>query len=124
MLYHWLAMLVVLGHLCFILFVAAGGLVVLRRPRLAWVHAPAAAWGVLAECAGWVCPLTPLEVALRRRAGGAGYEGGFIEQYATLLLYPEGLTRGSQILLGALALAINAAVYGTLYVRWRSRRGR
>ena len=65
----WLADLVVIVHGLFIVFVVAGGLLVLRWPRLAWVHLPAAAWGVLIEWSGWICPLTPLENALRRAAG-------------------------------------------------------
>ncbi len=72
----WLADLVVIAHALFIVFVVAGGLLVLRWPRVAWVHLPAAVWGVLIEWAGWICPLTPLENTLRRAAGQAGYSGG------------------------------------------------
>jgi hypothetical protein len=80
------------------------------------------AWGVLIELFGWVCPLTPLEVALRRRAGEAGYEGGFIEHYVTALIYPSGLTREIQILLGVVVLLISCAAYLILLRRrWRSR---
>lgn len=123
MLTRWLADLTVLVHLAFLLFVAVGGLAVLKWPRLAWVHLPAAAWGVLIEFAGWICPLTPLENQLRRAAGEAGYRGGFIEHYITAVLYPEGLTRTSQIALGALALAVNAAVYLRLGLRRRRTTG-
>ena len=42
-------------------FVAVGGLLVLVRPRLAWLHLPALAYGAMIELVGWVCPLTPLE---------------------------------------------------------------
>ncbi len=119
MVYHGLATLVVVVHALFVAFVLLGGLLVLRRPRLAWLHLPAAGWGVLIEFAGWVCPLTPLEIALRRRAGQAGYEGGFIEHYVTALLYPEGLSRGHQVALGALALAVNLLVYWRLAARRR-----
>jgi hypothetical protein len=31
------------------------------------------------------------------------------------LLYPQGLTRGSQILLGALVLVVNVAIYGWIF---------
>ena len=57
-------------HLAFVLFVVFGGLLVMRRPRLAWVHLPAAAWGAWIEFAGWICPLTPLENWLRQQGGG------------------------------------------------------
>src|SRR5205823_9541449 len=56
-----LADLVVLAHFAFVLFVVLGGLLVLRWPVLAWVHLPAAIWGVWIEFRGWICPLTPLE---------------------------------------------------------------
>jgi hypothetical protein len=122
MLYLWLANLVVLLHFGFVVFVAAGGFAVLRWRRLAWLHLPVALWGALIEFTGWVCPLTPLENHLRHRAGDAGYAGGFIEHYITPVVYPAGLTRGAQIVLGLLVVAINASVYARLYVSWRRRR--
>ncbi len=36
---------VLLLHAAFLLFVVLGGLLVLRFPRLAWLHLPAVAWG-------------------------------------------------------------------------------
>jgi len=121
MLYRVLADAVLVLHLAFILFVVFGGLLVLRYPRLAWLHLPAAAWGVLIEFAGWICPLTPLEKHLRIQGGEAGYAGGFINHYLLPLIYPDGLTRELQWLAGALLIAINAAIYLKL---WRGRRDR
>lgn len=109
--YAVLADLVLLLHLGFILFVTLGGLLVLRRRRLAWLHVPAVAWGVTVEWTGWICPLTPLENHLRVLAGGVGYQGDFIRHYLLATIYPEGLTRGIQIELGIFALALNIAVY-------------
>lgn len=106
-----LADLVVLLHLAFILFVMLGGLLVLRRRRLMWLHLPIVVWGAAIEFVGWICPLTPLENRLRAAAGEAGYSGGFIEHYLIPLIYPAGLTRELQWLLGALVLLVNAAVY-------------
>ncbi|MGH9259280.1 MAG: DUF2784 domain-containing protein, partial [Acidimicrobiales bacterium] len=68
----------------------------------------------LIEYRGWVCPLTPLENALRARAGTAGYSGGFIEHYLLPLIYPGGLTPTRQVVLGSLALAVNLLAYGVL----------
>jgi hypothetical protein len=113
---------VVLVHLAFVAFVVAGGLLALRWPRVAWGHVPAALWGGAIELGGWVCPLTPLENALRARAGEARYAGGFVEHYLLPVLYPAGLTPNLQVVLGAGALALNAAVYAWV---WRRRaRGR
>ena len=119
MFHQRLADVVLLTHLAFVAFVVLGGFAVLKWPRLAWVHLPAVVWGVLIEFAGWICPLTPLENALRQAGGGPAYGGGFIEHYVAGALYPEGLTRGLQIALGAVALLVNVLVY------WRlARRGR
>ncbi|KJK22438.1 membrane protein [Burkholderiaceae bacterium 16] len=118
----WLADAVVLLHLAFIVFAMLGGLLVLRWPRLAWLHLPAAAWGVVVEWSGWICPLTPLENALRQRAGLQAYGGDFIQHYVLQLIYPDDLTREIQLVLGALVLALNMAVYFALYRRVRRRR--
>lgn len=115
--YSLLADAVVLVHGLFVLFVVLGGLAVLRWRRLAWLHVPAAVWGALIELTGGTCPLTHLEVWLRRRAGGAGYEGGFIDHYILPLIYPAGLTRRGQIVLGLLVVALNLAVYGFILLR-------
>jgi hypothetical protein len=111
MIFRALADGVLILHLAFLLFVVLGGLLVLRRPGVAWIHLPLAAWGVLVEYAGIVCPLTPLENYLRQRGGEGGYAGGFIDHYITAVLYPPGLTRSMQIVLGSAALALNLAVY-------------
>ena len=113
--------LVLVIHLAFVLFVVLGGLLVLRWPRLAWGHVPVAIYGALIEFVGFTCPLTPLEVWLRRRGGEAGYTGGFIEHYVTATLYPSGLTREVQIALGVGVLLLNAIVYTTIWLRRRRR---
>ena len=106
-----LADLVLVVHALFVLFVILGGLMVLRWPALMWVHLPAVAWGAAIEFWGWTCPLTPLEVALRQRGGELGYGGSFIEHYVTPVLYPDGLTRTMQVVLGLTVLAVNGWVY-------------
>ena len=102
---------VVLIHVSFVVFVLVGGLLVLRWPRMVWLHIPAAAWGVVVEYAGWICPLTPLEDDLRQRAGLAAYSGDFIAHYVLPVLYPEELTRHTQLVLGSVALTFNVIVY-------------
>jgi hypothetical protein len=106
-----LADLIVAAHFAFVLFVVLGGLLVLRWPRVAYLHVPAAIWGAAIEFAGWICPLTPLENWLRRQAGSAGYSGGFIEHYILPILYPSALSRDIQLLLGFLVIAINLTIY-------------
>lgn len=120
MTFRVLADAVLVLHLAFIAFVVLGGWLVLRWPRLVWLHLPAVAWGVWISVAGRVCPLTPLENRLRALGGEAGYSGGFIEHYLTSLIYPANLTRGFQVALGLFALAVNLVAYGLL---WRRSRG-
>ncbi|HEX9581563.1 MAG TPA: DUF2784 domain-containing protein [Gemmatimonadales bacterium] len=121
MILAYLANLVVILHFGFILFVVTGALLVWRWPRAAWVHVPAALWGVLIEFRGWVCPLTPLENRLRQLAGEAGYGGGFIEHYLIPIVYPTGLTPSTQLLLGLALALINVSAYGGYVIRRRMR---
>lgn len=117
--YGLLADLILLLHLVFVLFAVAGGALVWRWPRLAWLHLPTVAWGVWIEFSHGICPLTPLENRLRASAGQSGYEGDFIGHYLLPLIYPDSLTPGIQILLGALVLAINGVFYAWLVRRKR-----
>jgi hypothetical protein len=114
--------LVVLLHVAFVVFVVSGGLLVLKWPRAAYLHLPAAAWGALIEFAGWVCPLTPLENHLRRLAGEAGYSGGFVEHYVVDVLYPAGWTLALRITLGVVVVAANLLVYSVVLRRRSDRR--
>lgn len=109
--YRLLADATVLLHAAFVAFVIAGGLLVFRWPRLAWVHIPAAAWAAWVEFAGIVCPLTPLENWFRTRGGQAAYASDFIERYLMPVLYPAALSRELQWALGGIVLVVNAAVY-------------
>jgi hypothetical protein len=122
MLHAWFADALLVVHGLFIVWVVLGGLVVWRRTVLAWLHLPAAAWGVWISWSGSVCPLTPIEQSMRRTAGQAGYEGGFIEHYLGAAIYPEGLTANLQILSGLAVLVINLLLYGP--VIWRAARQR
>ena len=88
-----------------------------------WFHLPAMIWAAWIEFRGGLCPLTPLENWLRRQGGRAGYQGGFIEHYVEPLLYPPGLTRTTQLILGAFVLIINCVLYGLLIFQvWRDGR--
>ena len=117
-----LADLVVILHFAFVLFVIFGGLLVLRWPRLTYVHLPVALYGALIELVGWVCPLTPLEKRLRESAGLEGYQGGFVEHYILPVLYPAGLTRNVQLVLGLIVVGMNLVIY-TVAARAYRRRG-
>lgn len=112
---------VLLLHLGFIAFVMFGALLTIWWRWMPFLHLPAAAWGFFVEFAGRFCPLTDWENALRLRAGQSGYSESFIEHYLLDLIYPAGLTRGVQLTLAALVVAVNVLIYGWL---WRRRRRR
>lgn len=119
MLYRLAADATLLLHLAFVAFVVVGALAAFRWRWMPWLHMPAMAWGAFVELTGRLCPLTTLENGLRRRAGEAGYGGGFVERYVLSVVYPEGLTLDVQVGLGVGVLLINAVLYGALFA-WRA----
>lgn len=123
MAYRVLADVVLAAHLAFIAFVVAGGLLALRWRLAPLLHLPAALWGAFVELSGRACPLTPLEISLRRAAGEAGYSGGFVEHYLLAAIYPAGLTPRVQLVLGGLVIGVNLLVYLLVWRRRRRRRG-
>jgi hypothetical protein len=121
MIYQLLADLVLCVHFLFIVFAVLGAVVLIRWPKVVWGHLPVAGWAAWIEFSGNLCPLTPLENGLRVRGGGAAYAGDFVGHYLLGLIYPEGLTRQVQIILGALVLGINLVLYGYVFF-WRKRK--
>ena len=121
MTYRLLADATVAFHLAFIAFAVLGGLLVLRKAWVAWLHVPAVAWVVWLELTGAICPLTPLENALRAKAGETGYPGGFIDHYLMPVIYPAGLTPQVQTILGVAVLVLNVAVYAVVVRRHLTR---
>ena len=115
----FLADALVVAHLLYVAFVMAGGFLLLRWPKLAWAHLPAAAWAAYIEFSGGICPLTPLENRLRALGGESVYSGGFVERYLLPILYPENLTWPVQWVLGGLVVAVNLVAYALAYRAWR-----
>ncbi len=103
--------IVIVLHFSFVLFVVFGAFLLLWSRKVIWLHLPAALWGAIVEFTGWICPLTPLENWLRMQAGKPVYDRGFIENYITPILYPDGLTREIQNVLGVTVVVINGLLY-------------
>ena len=116
-----LADLVLGFHFAFIVFAVLGGVVVLWKPRIAWLHVPSVVWSAFVNLFSQVCPLTPLENRFRHLAGQAGYEGGFIEHYITPLVYPGVMPERWGLIAGCLVLAWNALLYALIVVSLRRR---
>jgi len=115
----WAADLVVLIHLLYIVFLIAGPVLFLflRWRRLRTLHLIAVCLAVLIQGFAFLCPLTALEVWLRRGRLPAGEEPSFIGRYIEPLVYP-GL---SQETITGLTLLLAAATL-VLYL-WDPRRG-
>jgi Protein of Unknown function (DUF2784) len=110
--YSSLSDIVVLLHFIYVIFSVAGGILCIWRPRIIWLHVPAALWAALISFAGWICPLTYLENWLRVKGGDTVYGSGFIVKYLEPVLYPVGLTQCRQVALGIIVIVLNLAVYG------------
>ena len=111
------AHLVAVVHALAVVLMVTGALVALRRPRVLLLHAPVAAAILAVNLAGAPCPLTTLELALRARAGGEPYGGGFLGHY---VLAPLGLDVGSPaVQAGVYVVAVtpNVVGYGLLAAR-------
>jgi uncharacterized protein DUF2784 len=119
--YRLMADIVVVIHFAFTIFVLLGGILTIWWRKVIWLHIPAAVWGALIEFAGWICPLTPLENRLRAKGGEAGYPGGFVEEYVLPVIYPAGLTRETQIILGIFVISINLVIYWKVFIKSRTR---
>ena len=109
-------------HGAFIAWTTLGALAVWRWPWLLWLHLPALAWGVWIEASAGLCPLTPLEMALRHRAGQGTYAGSFIDHHLGALIYPQGLTPQAQLRIAVGLAAFNLVLYGL--IAWRRLRAR
>jgi len=123
MLYRFLADAVVVIHALFIVFTVLGGLLVLRWHWVAFLHIPAAAWGVIVQVVhGGVCPLTPLENYFRDLGGEAGYGESFIDHYLTNLIYVSDPPPWLHPALGIFVLVVNVTAYTILIMKLVKRR--
>ncbi|GAA3445859.1 DUF2784 domain-containing protein [Planomonospora venezuelensis] len=92
-------------HFLFLAFMAVGGFLAWRRPRLIRAHLAVAAWGVASVVTGMECPLTVVEDWGRRNAGEQGLPPtGFIDHYIEGVIYPEEHTNLARLAVAALVL--------------------
>lgn len=120
--YQLFADFVVVIHFAFVLFSVLGALLAIRWRRILYLHLPAAVWAAWIEFSGRICPLTPLENWLRLKGGGPSYSGDFVGHYLLSILYPSGLTRKVQFVLGGIVVGLNMIIYGYMLFA-RKRRG-
>lgn len=96
-LYHYLANAVLLAHVGIVLFIICGLLLTLLGGALRWrwvknfwfraLHLVGIVYIVMEAWLGIVCPLTTLELWLRKQAGQAVYEGDFIAHWMGQIMF-------------------------------------
>ena len=95
--YGFWADMIGVTHALFVFFVGGGQALILAGWGLDWTwtrnrlfryaHLGVIGFVVVQQWLGQWCPLTLWESSLRRKAGGEGYEVGFIEYWLDALLY-------------------------------------
>ena len=113
----FLADVVLATHVVFVAFVVFGLVLIVVGGYLNWswirnswlraLHLLGIAVVVAQSWLGVICPLTTLEMWLRREAGGGGYEGSFIQYWLQKLLYYDA---------SAWAFVVAYSVFGLLVI--------
>ena len=88
---------VLLLHFLFVIYVVLGLILIVAGGLLRWSwvrnwwfrisHLAAIVVVVMQSWLGMICPLTTLEMSLRREAGDASYSGAFIAHWIDTILY-------------------------------------
>ena len=113
--YEFLAKIVLLIHLLFILFVVIGAFSCLINTKFLYLHLLALSWGVYIEFTSSICPLTYLENWLLIQDQASFYDGGFIENYILRIVYPESINSNIQIILALMLIALNILFYASVF---------
>jgi hypothetical protein len=119
MLYRWLALLVVVAHFGFFLYLLTGGYLAWRWPRTIALHVVTVAWAASTLVTGLACPLTRLQNSLREQGGQHPLADTFMNTYLRGAFYPaghEGLTR----LVVGLLIGVSWAGFAFRLHAWRS----
>lgn len=67
-------------------------------------------YGLLIEIFHWVCPLTLVEIELRRRGGLSYYDDSFISHYLQQIIYLDA-PRRSLIIAAVVVVTVNIGLY-------------
>lgn len=114
-----LADVVIVFHFLWILFLVFGFWFVLKRSRIAYLHAAGLLFSLILNLMGWYCPLTHLEYFLRSlHDPGTTHVLSFTERLLESVVYPdleESVIRFGEVIF----VVLNAVAYG-----WALKRGR
>jgi hypothetical protein len=107
----YVADLLVLIHLLWILFLLVGIVFVFKRSRIAYVHVCGLLFSACLNTMGWTCPLTALESGLRLAPDRPRQEVSFVSRYVSPLVYPdlsEDVLRAGELVFVGMNLAVYA----------------
>lgn len=121
MLYRWLALVVVVLHFAFLVYLPLGGFLAWRWPRTIVLHVAAVSWAVLTLAAHLPCPLTELQNRLRELSGQPALGNTFINTYVRGVFYPADHENATRALLALLVVASWLALAARRRVRRRAR---
>ena len=111
MVYKILADFIVLVHFGWIVFLVAGVLLGRRYRTIRIFHIAGLGLAVLLQISGWYCPLTYIEIWLRKKhAPSITYKGSFIIHYVEKIVYIN-LTREIVFVLTVMLVSVSAYLY-------------
>jgi hypothetical protein len=122
-LYSAFAVLMLLLHGFFILWVIFGALLTRSWRALRWLHIVSLLWGILIEVLPWSCPLTLLENWFEAKAGIEPYQDGFLLHYLDKFVYPD-VSATALTIAGVLVCTLNLVFYGREFWVNRMRKNR
>ncbi len=98
-------------HVAYVFFVLFGGLLILVWPRVLPFHIASVIWAGATMIGDLGCPITTWEKSALRRGGREPYPEGFLQHHVLRTRFDDGNARRNHMILGAIAIALNLAVY-------------
>lgn len=118
---QFLAAIVLILHLAWILWVIFGALWTRGRTLATWLHLGSLVWGIVVEASPLPCPLTDAEQFFETKAGMDAYHGGFLVHYLDRVVYPD-IPEAVLVYCGAAVCAFNLLIYLRRYLIRRNAR--
>ena len=108
---------VVVLHIGYLVYAAFGGFLALRGLSWMWLHLASSMWSVTVTVTAISCPMTAIEKWLLTASGSTPYDGTFIEQYLTGIVYP--VEYETAVWFGGAAIALSS--YAVVFLHRRAR---
>ena len=118
MFYRLLARVLAALHILYVVFVVLGSVLVLRYPRLVWLHMAAIAWAVATMTTDLGCALTTWEKSLWRRGGREPYPEGFLQHHVLRRTFSEAHSQRNHAALGLGVFLLNIGIYLAWDFHW------